>query len=211
MPVDSKAKGVSRRRFLKGGAVAAGAATATVAFPQVSRAETTTLKMQASWGAKSVFSDMARQYVKRVDEMSGGRLKIDFLPAGAVVKAFQVQGRLPQARTRRRPHGDGLLVRKEQGRLAVRHRPGVRLQRRADPVLDPFRRRQGALSRARPGYSEAELGRLLLHADADAAARLVHRTDQERRSAQGPEIPHRRPGHRHHAGHRRQGDPASGR
>ena len=91
MLVDSKAKGVSRRRFLKGGAVAAGAATATVAFPQVSRAETTTLKMQASWGAKSVFSDMARQYVKRVDEMSGGRLKIDFLPAGAVVKAFQVQ------------------------------------------------------------------------------------------------------------------------
>ena len=91
MSVKSKAKDVSRRRFLKGGAVAAGAATATVAFPQVSRAQTTTLKMQASWGAKSVFSDMARQYVKRVDEMSGGRLKIDFLPAGAVVKAFQVQ------------------------------------------------------------------------------------------------------------------------
>ncbi|MGI9384191.1 MAG: TRAP transporter substrate-binding protein [Methyloligellaceae bacterium] len=91
MSVNAKAKDVSRRRFLKGGAVAAGAATATVAFPQVSRAQTTTLKMQASWGAKSVFSDMARQYVKRVGEMSGGRLKIDFLPAGAVVKAFQVQ------------------------------------------------------------------------------------------------------------------------
>ena len=34
---------------------------------------------------------MAKQYTERVDKMSGGRLKIDLLPAGAVVKAFQVQ------------------------------------------------------------------------------------------------------------------------
>ena len=47
--------------------------------------------MQGSWGAKSIFTDMARQYVERVEAMSGGRLRIDYLPAGAVVKAFQVQ------------------------------------------------------------------------------------------------------------------------
>ena len=78
---DVKAKSVSRRRFLKGTAAASGAAAATVAFPQVSRAQTTTLKMQSSWGAKAIFQEMAQQYADRVDAMSGGRLKIDLLPA----------------------------------------------------------------------------------------------------------------------------------
>ena len=82
---------LNRRRFLKGGAVVAGAAAATVAMPNVSRAQTVTLKMQGSWGAKDIFSDMARQYVSRVEAMAGGRLKIDYLPSGAVVQAFQVQ------------------------------------------------------------------------------------------------------------------------
>ena len=74
-----------------GGALAGGAAL--VAAPNISRAAPVTLKMQSSWGAKAIFQDMAKQYVDRVDSMSGGRLKIDLLPAGAVVKAFQVQGR----------------------------------------------------------------------------------------------------------------------
>ena len=81
----------SRRRFLKGAGVATAGATAALAFPQVSRAQTKTLKMQSSWGATSPFQDMAKQYVDRVEAMSGGRLKIDLLPSGAVVKAFQVQ------------------------------------------------------------------------------------------------------------------------
>ena len=81
----------TRRKFLAGagGAVAGGAAL--VAAPNISRAAPVTLKMQSSWGAKAIFQDMAKQYVDRVDSMSGGRLKIDLLPAGAVVKAFQVQ------------------------------------------------------------------------------------------------------------------------
>jgi TRAP-type mannitol/chloroaromatic compound transport system substrate-binding protein len=87
----TRGKSVNRRKFLKGGAVAAGATAATVAFPQVSRAQTKTLKMQSSWPATDIFQDMARQYVERVEKMSGGRLKIDLLPAGAVVQAFQVQ------------------------------------------------------------------------------------------------------------------------
>lgn len=91
MSVKSKTDKVSRRRFLKGSALATGAAAATVAFPQVSRAETTTLKMQSSWGASDVFQEMAKQYADRVEAMAGGRIKVDLLPAGAVVKAFQVQ------------------------------------------------------------------------------------------------------------------------
>ncbi len=80
--------GATRRKFL-GGAAVAGAAT--IAMPQVSRAQTVTLKMQSSWGPKAIFQDMAQQYVDRVEAMAGGRLKIDLLASGAVVKAFQVQ------------------------------------------------------------------------------------------------------------------------
>lgn len=88
----TKAKsGGTRRRFLTGALAGGAGAAAVVAMPNVSRAKTTTLKMQGSWGAKSVFTDMAKQYVERVEKMSGGRVKIDYLPSGAVVKAFQVQ------------------------------------------------------------------------------------------------------------------------
>lgn len=91
MSTNAKASKVSRRKFLKGGGLAAGAAAATVAFPQISRAQTTTLKMQSSWGANDIFQEMAKQYTDRCEQMSGGRLKFDLLPAGAVVKAFEVQ------------------------------------------------------------------------------------------------------------------------
>jgi len=81
----------ARRKFLKAGALAAGAAaTGTFAMPQVSRAQTVTLRMQGSWGAKDVFNEMAEDYVKRVNDMAGGRLKIDYLVGGAVVHPFQV-------------------------------------------------------------------------------------------------------------------------
>jgi TRAP-type mannitol/chloroaromatic compound transport system substrate-binding protein len=81
---------VNRRRFLRGGALAMAATAGTVAMPNVSRAQTTTLKMQGSWGAKDVFNEMAQDYVERVNKMAGGRLKIDYLVGGAVVHPFQV-------------------------------------------------------------------------------------------------------------------------
>ncbi len=83
----------SRRRFLKASpAMAAGAAGAVaLGFPMVSRAQTVTLKMQGAWGPKAVFNDMAMEYVDSVNAMAGGRLKINYLFAGAVVKPFQLQ------------------------------------------------------------------------------------------------------------------------
>ena len=86
-----RGQSATRRKFLTGagGALAGGAAL--VAAPNISKAAPVTLKMQSSWGAKAIFQEMAQQYVDRVEKMSGGRLKIDLLPAGAVVKAFQVQ------------------------------------------------------------------------------------------------------------------------
>ena len=86
----TEGKSVSRRKFLRGSAIAVGAATGTLAMPQISRAQTATFKMQGSWGAKDVFNEMAEDYVKRVNEMGGGRLKIDYLVGGSVVHPFQV-------------------------------------------------------------------------------------------------------------------------
>jgi TRAP-type mannitol/chloroaromatic compound transport system substrate-binding protein len=87
----AKETATSRRKFLTGGVAAAAGATAALAFPQVSRAQTVTLKMQGAWGAKDIFNDFAVEFVDRVNAMAGGRLKIDYLVSGAVVKAFRVQ------------------------------------------------------------------------------------------------------------------------
>ena len=86
-----KVKKATRRKFLKTAAAAGVAGAATLGFPMVSRAQTTVLKMQGSWGAKDIFNDYATDYVKRVNEMAGGRLKIQYLLSGAVVKGFRVQ------------------------------------------------------------------------------------------------------------------------
>ena len=48
------------------------------------------VKMQSSWPASDIWMDFARQYITRVEEMSNNRIKVDLLPAGAVVGAFQV-------------------------------------------------------------------------------------------------------------------------
>jgi TRAP-type mannitol/chloroaromatic compound transport system substrate-binding protein len=88
----SAEQGKGRRRFLKSGlAAAAGVATGALGAPAiVSAATPVVVKMQTSWPASDIWMDMARQYVERVERLSGGRLKIDLLPAGAVVQAFQV-------------------------------------------------------------------------------------------------------------------------
>jgi TRAP-type mannitol/chloroaromatic compound transport system substrate-binding protein len=86
----TKQKPASRRKFLTGAAAAATGAAIT-GFPMISVAQSPiVLKMQGSWGAKDIFNEMAQEYVTRVNEMSGGRLRIDYLVAGAVVKPFEV-------------------------------------------------------------------------------------------------------------------------
>ncbi len=82
---------INRRSFLRKGALGgAAAAAATLAAPAVLAQAPLLMKMQTSWPASDIWMDFAREYVTRVEEMAGGRLKIDLLPAGAVVGAFQV-------------------------------------------------------------------------------------------------------------------------
>ncbi len=90
-PEKADASKASRRRFLKrAAATTAAAGAATIAMPNVSRAQTVVLKMQGAWGPTDIFNDFAMEYVDRVNEMAGGRLKIEYLVAGAVVKPFSV-------------------------------------------------------------------------------------------------------------------------
>lgn len=90
--IKPEAAKASRRKFLKTGGLAAGAAAVgTFAMPSVSRAQTVTLKMQTSWTASDIFQEMAADYCTRVNEMAGGRLKVDLLVGGAVVHPFSVQ------------------------------------------------------------------------------------------------------------------------
>ena len=89
--VNENQQTVNRRSFLKRGAVAAGAAATVTAAPAIVSAQSPiVIKMQTSWPSSDIWMDFARQYVERVERMSNGRLKIDLLPAGAVVGAFQV-------------------------------------------------------------------------------------------------------------------------
>lgn len=93
MSQDKENKTINRRSFLKGGAAAGALAAGAAAAPAVlagGHSKAITIKMQSSWPASDIFQEMAKQYCDRVEAMSGGRLKVELLPAGAVVKAFQV-------------------------------------------------------------------------------------------------------------------------
>jgi TRAP-type mannitol/chloroaromatic compound transport system substrate-binding protein len=81
---------MNRRSFLKRTALGGGAVAGTLVAPAVLAQAPIVLKMQTSWGAGNIWQEMAQDYADRVEQMSGGRLKIDVLPAGAVVAAFQV-------------------------------------------------------------------------------------------------------------------------
>ena len=79
---------VSRRKFLTTAAVGtAGAAAA--GFPMISSAQSPiNMRWQSTWPAKDIFHEFALDYAKKVNDMSGGELRIEVLPAGAVVPAF---------------------------------------------------------------------------------------------------------------------------
>ncbi|QJR16193.1 TRAP transporter substrate-binding protein [Usitatibacter palustris] len=78
----------TRRKFLAGATASAGAAA--LAFPMIAKGQTGPISMrwQSTWPAKDIFHEYATDYAKKVNDMTGGDLKIEVLPAGAVVPAF---------------------------------------------------------------------------------------------------------------------------
>jgi TRAP-type mannitol/chloroaromatic compound transport system substrate-binding protein len=78
-----------RRSFLKH-ASAGAVGAAAMAAPMVSNAQTVSLRFQSTWPAKDIFHEYANDFAKKVNDMAGGRLKIEVLPSGSVVPAFQL-------------------------------------------------------------------------------------------------------------------------
>lgn len=79
-------KRATRRRFL----FAAGTAGAgLLAAPRISRAQGTTWRVQSAWPPRDIFHEFAVDCARRVDAMSGGRLRIDMVAGGSVVPPFQ--------------------------------------------------------------------------------------------------------------------------
>jgi TRAP-type mannitol/chloroaromatic compound transport system substrate-binding protein len=73
----------TRRKFI------GGAAGAALAIPMIATAQTPTqLRFQSTWPSKDIFHEYALDFAKKVNDMTGGELKIEVLPAGAVVPAF---------------------------------------------------------------------------------------------------------------------------
>ena len=81
-------KVATRRKFL----LAAGATgAAAVAAPSVVKAQgAMNFRFQSTWPSKDIFHEYALDYAKKVNDMTGGDLKIEVLPAGAVVPPFQL-------------------------------------------------------------------------------------------------------------------------
>ncbi|NLC36139.1 MAG: TRAP transporter substrate-binding protein [Alcaligenaceae bacterium] len=80
----------SRRRFL-GGAAAGTAAAATMAFPAIVKAQSpVTFRFQSTWPTVDIFHEYALDLAAKINDMSGGELKLEVLPAGAVVPAFSL-------------------------------------------------------------------------------------------------------------------------
>ena len=78
----------SRRKFLTA-ATGAAAGAATLGFPTIVKAQgPISMRWQSTWPAKDIFHEYALDFAKKVNDMTGGDLKIEVLPAGAVVPAF---------------------------------------------------------------------------------------------------------------------------
>jgi TRAP-type mannitol/chloroaromatic compound transport system substrate-binding protein len=83
---------MERRRFLaKAGVLAAAGAAAVVDAPNVIAQQRYQWKMATSWTpALDVLQGNAHRFAKMVEEMSGGRLKIQVYAAGELIPAFGV-------------------------------------------------------------------------------------------------------------------------
>src|SRR5262245_39552223 len=80
-------KKVSRRNVLKAAMAAGG--VAALGFPNIVKAQgVTSMRWQSTWPQKDIFHEFAQDFARKVNDMTGGELKIEVLPAGAVVPAF---------------------------------------------------------------------------------------------------------------------------
>mgnify|MGYP003694636347 CR=1 FL=1 len=180
----------NRRKFLKAASGVAGGAA--LAFPMIAKGQTGPISMrwQSTWPSKDIFHEYALDYAKKVNDMTGGDLKIEVLPAGAVVPAF---GLLDAVSKGTLDGGHGVLVYHygKQNALALwGSGPAYGMD---GNMLLAWHKYGGGRSCCSKLYASigAERGLVSLRSAPDAAARLVQEADHQGRGLQGHEVPHR--------------------
>jgi TRAP-type mannitol/chloroaromatic compound transport system substrate-binding protein len=188
----------SRRKFLKvaTGAVAAGA---TLGFPMISKGQAGPISMrfQSTWPTKDIFHEYALDYAKTVNDMTGGDLKIEVLPAGAVVPAFRIARRGVEGARSTAAHGVLVYHYGKQNALAL-WGSGPAFGMDANMLMSWHRwgGGQGAPDQAlQLGGRQCRV--VPVRTDGDTAARLVQEADHQGRRSQGPQVPHGRHLDRH--------------
>ena len=120
---------MDRRRFVvtAGGALAAAGAAAVVDAPHVIAQPKVQWRLSTTWTpALDVLQGAAEQLARLVDEMSGGRFRIEVFPGGQIVPPFECFRR-GLAGQDRRVHGRLVLL----GGEGPRGRSGSRPSRSA--------------------------------------------------------------------------------
>jgi hypothetical protein len=206
--------GPSRRKFLTGAAAATGAAMAAFpmfagaqdkkadpkgdakapaapAAPAVVSSAPGTMRWQSTWPAKDIFHEYALDFAKKVNDATGGELKIEVLPAGAVVPAF---GLLDAVSKGTLDGGHGVLVYhygKNNALGAVGIESSIRHGRADATFLAQVRLAAKRCLKRSTRTIGANVVSLPLRADADAALWLVQETDYQAGGLQGSQVPHR--------------------
>ena len=204
---ERKSRKICRRNIVKA-AIAAGGA-AVLGFPNIIKAQgVTSMRWQSTWPSKDIFHEFALDFAKKVNDMTGGDLKIEVLPAGAVVPAFQLLEAV-QGHAGWRPWRAGLPLRQEQRARAVGLGPGVR---------------HGREHGARPGTTTAAARSCSTRSTSRIGANVVSfpygpmptqplgwfkKPVTKARRLQGPEVPHRGHLDRRVHGHGRRGERAA--
>ena len=148
------------------------------------------MRWQSTWPSKDIFHEYALDFAKKVNDMTGGDLRIEVLPAGAVVPAF---GLLDAVSKGTLDGGHGVLVYHygKQNALAL-WGSGPAFGMDANMLLAWHKYGGGKeLLEQALRLDRRERGVLPLRADADAAARLVQEADHQGGRLQGPQVPHR--------------------
>ncbi len=144
-----EAKGkLSRRNVLKAAMAAGGAAV--LGFPMIAKGQSGPISMrfQSTWPQKDIFHEYANDFAKKVNDMTGGDLKIEVLPAGAVVPAFQLARCRFEGHTRRRSRRGRVPLRQADGPRALGFGSELRDGRQHDARVAQVRRRQGFAGQA---------------------------------------------------------------
>jgi TRAP-type mannitol/chloroaromatic compound transport system substrate-binding protein len=80
-------------------------------------------KVQSAWPPTSIIQDAAKLLVETIDKTSGGRLKIDLLPAGAIVPAFEIQDAVNRGVLDAGHTTPGYIIGKLQAFIPLTHGP----------------------------------------------------------------------------------------